>query len=155
MNTQQLADDLKVHYQTVSRARRAILKAEGLYTKDYKRDEEYSPELEAKVRTRVEALHRGPKKPLKSTAQQRREWSDVWATAFLNANPPQWIYFAVVVASIEHSKNPGWLTSVRGDGSITGNLVLGYAFIALPEDQLSPSSFTRWLKDSGFSALPF
>lgn len=159
MNTTKLAEELGINYQTVSRAVRAVLKAEGKWEPNPgagKGGLEYTPELESKVRAHLSSLHKSKKVELiKSTAEQRREWNETWKAAFLKAEPSKWAAFAVVVASIEHTKVSGWVSRRNGKKSI-GGMTLSFALKAgadLDENGIVKffGGFTEWLIDQGFS----
>lgn len=155
MNTKQLAEELGVHYQTVSRAVRAVLKAEGTYTKITKTQArngvgmEFSTELEAKVRDRVKLAMAYHNKKIRSTEADRRKWTAAWEVRFFEARQADWVPFACVLAVIGYTKVPGWISKPMGKARI-GDYALRFAEQVTTGDD--DSGFMAWLRENGFES---
>jgi hypothetical protein len=162
MNTTELAKETGHHYQAVSRVVRRLLAQDGTTARKGNIHFEFTAEFEQRVRDglkNVEATKarrgqgiRFQKKKLKSTPEQRREWLAHWGPAFSQeTNREHWVEFACVIASIEHSRFPGWLDTPTSLGPL-GNRVIGMAMVA-KADETAPGAyggFTCWLAMNGF-----
>ena len=160
MNTTEFAKQSGVHYQTVNRIVRKLLAQDG--TKAVKGQHFiFTPDFERRVRERLALLKEAEesasaravnKKSIRSTKAQRRDWAAIWSPAFMTSTDREaWADFACVLASIEHSRFPGWLSERTPKGQRIGDRVLTLAISARADASGNEwGGFTRWLIDNGF-----
>lgn len=159
MNTQQLAEELGVHYQTVSRVARKYQRARGKEGSGTMGSGglHFSPEFEALVRRSVINLHlQDTRRAIRSTDEERREWLKVWEPAFENASYDKWASFSMVVVCIRKSKVHRWLDAPLG-AYRRGDHVLHLALTAGADldAEGKESGFTAWLMDHGFTVWKY
>lgn len=158
MNTTEFAKSNGINYQTANRIVRKLLAQDGKKAVTGQHFE-FTPEFEQRVKDGLAALKAGKAKkpqPIQSTMEQRREWREVWSPAFMASIDRQaWVDFAFVLASIDHSRFPGWLSKPTAKGDRIGDVALLMAHDAGADSQPSGdvTGFTRWLLDNGFKAF--
>lgn len=154
MTSAELAKKLDVNYQTVCRILvKAVKQRPELKPERKDGAREIGPELEAMIIDGVRRLSmRDPRWKIRSTSEQRKEWTDRWGAAF-EQSPKDWEYFALIIVAIEYSKKPGWLSTSARNSERIGDVILGIAKrLVIDECASTYDGFTGWLMETGFKA---
>ena len=145
MKLKDIAKDCGVHYQMAARfARKLLAERAQAMTWGHDFDEADAAVLKDRLKGNVS--------PMRTTAPQRLAWSETWRKALAKAEGTAWVSMMVVLASIDQTKNSGWLTG-NLDSRTIGDWVLFFAgSTSVDRTEDGYTGFTAWLQEAGFKA---